>query len=146
MTFGLQVTSLLRLRPRWTYLFQHRLLALYDLVIQLLSLSVFLTPSPPFLIDLVLLLNLSNFLGLLFEVEQLAKVFKHLVHFLPFFLDLYSVLLLLMYVYAVCGMAMLGGKVHYQVGVQKDQWVLMNFNDLAMGLFNMFHLMYKGWD
>jgi hypothetical protein len=84
---------------------------------------------------------------LLFELEQLSKVFRNLVHFFPFFVDLYLVLLVLVYVYAVIGMVFLGGHIHRKCMPNVNHHlVLMNFNDLGMGGFNMFHLMYKGWD
>lgn len=67
---------------------------------------------------------------------------------MPFFIDFYSVIFILQYFYANIGQILFGGKIHYQLPhtLKEKNLILLNFNDLAMGFYQMFHLMIKSWD
>ncbi|KAL4486873.1 hypothetical protein ABPG72_009637 [Tetrahymena utriculariae] len=91
--------------------------------------------------------RLIRFILVLFKFESIKTIFRTVYEFVPLFVNLFGVLIIMFFFFSALGQHIFGGKMTYSYQTQIDEelhteyYVLNNFNDQATSLVLLFELL-----
>ncbi|EAR90720.2 cation channel family transporter (macronuclear) [Tetrahymena thermophila SB210] len=91
--------------------------------------------------------RLIRFIFILFKFESIKTIFRTVYEFVPLFVNLFGVLIIMFFFFSALGQHIFGGKMTYSYQAQIDEelhteyYVLNNFNDQATSLVLLFELL-----